>query len=660
MTSTYIDKTNWADERAPPNRRIRERVSSTPIPRMFSDSSRPFSGIPARRKNRFQEEYVGIYAGSQYPGEFDINKEPLSYQNIKFEDDNFRFIATGERKRQWNPNDRRRPNFELATQRVQRLNVFPDGYPRSGVVADLNLEKMQNEEFKNAIGQLVQDFRNLPANIAAAIPRAPGPVAYPYLAGDPSEMSFGSDLTGLFGDNKEELIQNAEQVSIRAAQERIAELQSLHDSSNFKSKARDIAKQLGITINLKDQTRDEVKDALDERLRLLERVKADRAAAAAAMASSRRGSVASIGSVESEEEKKAPAPASAPAPSGALSAVPSGVASTDAADKKIIEALNEYETINQSITGGATLASPLQTERMRELLKIVVTNSKDSSFVPSGLAEWEIPKLNAMGLALNLTNKRNAVMKELDARRAAAPAPTGILGKVKSGAKSLVGKIASSVSPPRKDKPESKEPSKLAAAPDPTKLSEQFDFIGSRADYRNKAKKDLFDELVALTNKYYHGSGDIPKEKWAGWRDAFTQKYPTAPTSKEGKEQYDSIKDTLTRLAMPPEEEEKQYYNKLATMPQDRVNSAFLAALETYLKRQPRNNDTIEMPYNKDNKATFKLQIAADGSISFKPTAKFAKVFPAQLDENSLKINFTQWVNANENISNYVEWTGPS
>lgn len=62
------------------------------------------------------------------------------------------------------------------TEKSMKNNVYTDGFPRNGVVADLNLEKMRNDQFSGAIGALLNDFKNLPANIAAALP---APVAMP-------------------------------------------------------------------------------------------------------------------------------------------------------------------------------------------------------------------------------------------------------------------------------------------------------------------------------------------------------------------------------------------------------------------------------------------------------------------------------------------------
>jgi hypothetical protein len=130
MTSIFDHKANFSgEERVPFVGRTRERVSTTVVQQTYSDSTHQFSAAPTRRKNRYQEDYVGIYAGSDKPGEYLVNKPPLTYQTEKYEDDNTRFLDTGSRKRPSRVSDRIPRNYELATQRIQRLNVFPDGTP---------------------------------------------------------------------------------------------------------------------------------------------------------------------------------------------------------------------------------------------------------------------------------------------------------------------------------------------------------------------------------------------------------------------------------------------------------------------------------------------------------------------------------------------------
>lgn len=64
-----------------------------------------------------------------------------------------------------------------STEKNMRDNVYSDGYPRNGFVADVSLEKTQNAEFRNSINALLQGFQSLPASIAAIMPA--GGVASP-------------------------------------------------------------------------------------------------------------------------------------------------------------------------------------------------------------------------------------------------------------------------------------------------------------------------------------------------------------------------------------------------------------------------------------------------------------------------------------------------
>jgi hypothetical protein len=155
------------EERVPTTKKLRESVASTYLPKRFSDSTHQFSGIAKGKGSRFQANYVGIYPGSSKPSEILTSRVGPSYQTEKFEDDNVRFLATGTRLRR---NDGVGRDLELATQRINRLNVYPDGTPREGIVGDLELEKLQRAQFNDAI-------TNLPSSIAALIPAAqPAPL----------------------------------------------------------------------------------------------------------------------------------------------------------------------------------------------------------------------------------------------------------------------------------------------------------------------------------------------------------------------------------------------------------------------------------------------------------------------------------------------------
>lgn len=57
-------------------------------------------------------------------------------------------------------------SYDTFTNRSIKNNVYNDGIPKSGIVADLQLEQMRNDEFKNAVGQLMQDYNALPGIFA--------------------------------------------------------------------------------------------------------------------------------------------------------------------------------------------------------------------------------------------------------------------------------------------------------------------------------------------------------------------------------------------------------------------------------------------------------------------------------------------------------------
>lgn len=181
MTSTYIDPTNFANERnvmnLPGGIRNRKQVATGALPKRFSDSTNPFSGVSSARKNRYQNNYVGVYPGSDKPGEALINKPALSYQTRKYEDDNVRFLDTGRRLRSV---DGRGREFELSAKRVDRLNVFPDGTPRTGIVGDL----MREQSSGSTIGKAVADFQTmLQQGIPLRMPAGMTPEQYNALLG---------------------------------------------------------------------------------------------------------------------------------------------------------------------------------------------------------------------------------------------------------------------------------------------------------------------------------------------------------------------------------------------------------------------------------------------------------------------------------------------
>lgn len=161
MSSALDSKPNFAsnEERVPQSKEHRKRIMGRVDPKTFSDSTHPFSAAPTRRKNRFQSDFVGIGPGDEFAKERLINRLPPSHQNVKYEDDNVRFLATGSRLRPSTPYDRVPRMFELSTQRIQRLNTFPDGTPRSGFPADLSQEQLMQTELGNAVTDLTSILR---------------------------------------------------------------------------------------------------------------------------------------------------------------------------------------------------------------------------------------------------------------------------------------------------------------------------------------------------------------------------------------------------------------------------------------------------------------------------------------------------------------------
>lgn len=156
MSSSYIDPTNFSDEKNVTSlgNNQRKRIETRSLVKRFSDSTHQLSGVASARKNAYQNNYSGIYPGSDKPGEVLINKQPLSYQSTKYEDDNVRFAEKGVRIR---PTNGRARDFELASKRVSRLNVYPDGTPRTGIVADL----MNEEGTGSTFGKAVSDFKTM-------------------------------------------------------------------------------------------------------------------------------------------------------------------------------------------------------------------------------------------------------------------------------------------------------------------------------------------------------------------------------------------------------------------------------------------------------------------------------------------------------------------
>lgn len=160
MTSIYYDHKAilGADEKPILNAKHRKHVASVPLDRTFNQESQ-MSAAPSKRKNRFTNESVGIDSTTGKPTEIYSFKEPLSYQNVKYEDDNVRFLATGKRVRPNNVNNRRYQKFQTATQRISSLNVYPDGTSRQGPSSIPQLEQMielmQNPPIQATLGKYV-------------------------------------------------------------------------------------------------------------------------------------------------------------------------------------------------------------------------------------------------------------------------------------------------------------------------------------------------------------------------------------------------------------------------------------------------------------------------------------------------------------------------
>lgn len=189
MTSVLDHKANFSSEDlVHPNigtsreKLFRERTSGRVETRTFSDSSRQYSAVTSSRRNRFQNDYVGIATGDELAKERSSGREPPPHQYRKFEDDNVRFLATGTRLRQMVEKPRK---FELNTERVQRLNTFPDGTPRTGFGAEVGLDRLQAKAasddvttVKGMFDQVLDGFKNMQAAAApAAAPIVPAPAA---------------------------------------------------------------------------------------------------------------------------------------------------------------------------------------------------------------------------------------------------------------------------------------------------------------------------------------------------------------------------------------------------------------------------------------------------------------------------------------------------
>lgn len=456
MSSVLDSPANFAsEERVPQTKRIRKQVASTPQKKTFSDRTNQFSGVGERRLDRYQKDYVGVYTGSNTPGGVHINKPPLSYQTEKYEDDNTRFLATGDRLRAYNPSDRRRPTFSTATERINRLNVYPDGTPRNGVAAELSNQQNQNEELKT----LFSNINNLPANLAAAfaaaLPRSsippPGP-AYIRTPGKPvesihgtaSEASFGN-LSGLFGSDVKTIEDNAITISSNAAAQRINELESIRSSSEFKTKADELARKLGVRINI-NEPRNDLLDGLKQRWQVIQD---DRNKAKALEALNRRGSVDSNAS---ENKSEASGGSGAPA-SGAVS-LP--------ANPTLANAIINIEDLKSAVMSGQ-ISDVRDQPAVQQLGKIIL---QDTSLGLPATSDQELSKYNAKQWAVAITTRINAI-KSIQAMASKIPSPKGLPALPTSPP------VSKAASPTKKvAKPPSPSAAASTPAPDETKIDE--------------------------------------------------------------------------------------------------------------------------------------------------------------------------------------------
>lgn len=419
MTSLLDHQSNFAtnEDRQPRTKADRIRIMGRAEKRTFSDSTHPFSAADAPRKNRFQKDYVGIGPGDMLAKERTTGREPPPYQNIKYEDDNVRFLATGERLRQANPSDRIPRMFELSTQRIQRLNVFPDGTPRGGFSADVSQEQImqaRDKEFNSSFGQLLNNLNNLPALLAGQMAAIQG--------GGGSERApteeLRSGLKGLFGADAKAIDKLAETVSINSAQQRIAELDNLTKSSDFKKNAKAIAEKLGVTYNPGKQTRDEVKEAFGKKLELIQRLQEDREKAQQLelMNRSRRGSTtSSLG-----EEKEIPPAALSAAPvsvSAAPVSAPLAATPVETAQNKLKQAVQDFKD-DYKLFAEKTQLAPEEMQRLREIAKTVLLDPSTGVVTTSAS---EIDGMNRKQMVIALNYRINGPPKSTNSPKA----PTG-------------------------------------------------------------------------------------------------------------------------------------------------------------------------------------------------------------------------------------------
>jgi hypothetical protein len=426
--------------------------------------------------------------------------------------------------------------MDTVTERSIRDQRYSDGVPRQGVAMDMATELHRNQGLTQGLGQLLRQFQNMPAAIAGELaPLIPGPVMmapaaggsqYSLSQGVPSEMSFGSGISGLFGPDTESIERLAEDVSINAAKDRIVELQNM-DKKDFKKNAREIAKLLGVGINLKlDSENDTIKN-LQERLTLIERLKEDRAKAQSGAGSRRSSLTSSIGD-EKEVSPLAKAQFEAESLRGSLASSirDEKEVSPLASPQKIgaaEQAIKDMEELKSSVMT-SKLEDVFDQAKIRELLKVL----QSAGYITD---TTDIDTLNNKAAALLYTLAKNTYDKAASPKAASSKAASSKAASSKAASSKAASPKAAS---PKAgdisgdDDKSSAEPQKnkapLGRSEEATVIFNVMRSVEGARDYRTDAKKMALAEVFdAIFNpKFWNSTNkeDI-KETFKKFNDVF-------------------------------------------------------------------------------------------------------------------------------------------
>lgn len=165
------------------------------------------------------------------------------------------FLETGKRKDSYE-DVRARPNLPSATERTMRLNVYPDGQPRSGVFADLENEKAQNQDFRDLTNGIIAPLTDMTNLLKNGIPmKLPGMSDDDFKALLAEQIKSAGIQQKLFGEQKDK------EQAAADAEARQADLLDLLQSGNFNQ--TELVEELK-TMNLKGEVTNEQLNSLIE------------------------------------------------------------------------------------------------------------------------------------------------------------------------------------------------------------------------------------------------------------------------------------------------------------------------------------------------------------------------------------------------------------